>query len=192
MIRQVRAEDYDDIKSIKETLLLNSSRINEPEYHVKTEQAGFFLYKKQQTVEEFTKDLQKIHLVYEENDQVKGYLRIDDSQEMENDTDVDVLWYKPEMREIYFSVPHAAMAGIGLLPEFANKGIAKELLDSAIREVRKKEIPYLFSFVAVSPMTNIASLLFHERNGFGRIACCTTSEMFGLKNYQSFLFGKKL
>jgi len=192
MVRQIKLQDYEDILHIKESLLLDYSRINESEYRVKSEQAGFFVYKKPQTKEEFVKDLQKIHLVYEENGKVKGYLRIDESPEMKNDKDFDVLWYKPEMRDVYYTLPHAALAGIGLLPEIAKKGIAKELLTTAIAEVKKKDIPYVFAFVVLSPVTNIASLLFHERNGFERIACCTASELFDLKNFQSFLYGKKL
>jgi ribosomal protein S18 acetylase RimI-like enzyme len=190
MIRRVSQRDYNDILLIKKTLLLDSAKINDSSYRVKTEQSGFFLYKKSQTKEEFAKDVEKIHFVYEEEERVKGYLRIDEEQEM--DKSIEAFWFCPELKDLYFSFPHAAMGGIGLLPEVAHKGIAKELFMAAITEVKKKKIPFLFSFVALSPMTNIASMLFHERNGFERIALSMVPKMFGLKNYQSILYGKKL
>jgi ribosomal protein S18 acetylase RimI-like enzyme len=190
MIRHVAQRDYSDILLIKKKLLLDASKINEPSYRVTTEKSGFFLYKKPQSMEVFVNDLEKVYFVYEENGKVKGYVRIDKEQEMARDA--YVFWFRPELKDLYFSLPHAAMAGIGLLPEIAHKGIAKELLAAATAEVKKENISYLFSFIALSPMTNIASMLFHERNGFERIATCTIPELFGLKNYQSILYGKKL
>jgi len=125
-----------DIGHIKEMLLLDNLRISEPEYRVKTEQSGFFLNKKPQTREEFTNDLHKIHLVYEENGLAKGYLRIDEEQEMSND--IDTFWFKPDLKDTYFLSPHAALGGIGVLPEVAKKGVGTELLNRVIAEVRKK------------------------------------------------------
>jgi Acetyltransferase (GNAT) family len=150
MIRKIALRDYSDILFIKTTLLLDTSKINEPSYRVKTEQSGFFLYKKSQTKKEFAKDLLKIHFVYEENGEVKGYVRIDEEQEM--DKGIEAFWFEPELKELYFTFPHAAVGGIGLFPEVSGKGVALQLLKVAEEEVKKKKIPYLFSFVALSPM----------------------------------------
>lgn len=189
MIRRATIDDYAAITYLKKTLAVDVTQLENPEYRIATQKRGF-LVTKDQSIEAFSKDVEKMSFVYEEGGTVVGYIRIDEEPEMRKET--NAYWFKPSMEKIYFSLPHAATGGIAVLPNAAQKGIGSQLLHAAENEVKAKGIPYLFAFVVISPLTNIASILFHERNGYQRFASNTMPEMFGMKNFQSFLYGKKL
>jgi ribosomal protein S18 acetylase RimI-like enzyme len=189
MIRQATIDDYQQITQIKESLFFDITKISDPSYRVESEKKGF-LHSKDQSSDAFKKDIQKIFPVYEEAGIVKGYIRVDEEQEIKSED--EVFWFRPEFRDVYFSLPHANTGGVAVAPDINQRGIGTQLLVAAEREVRAKSISYLFASVTLSPITNIASLLFHEKNGFERLALVTLPELFGMKNYQCFLYGKKL
>lgn len=140
--------------------------------------------------EDFKKDLNKIHLVYDVNGKAVAFLRIDEEQEMDINTGAH--WVVTDLKSVYFSKPHAGLGGISVLPEFGRTGIATNLLESTVNLLRKKDIKYLFSFVVISPITNFPSMIWHEKIGFERIAILNPDSLFGMDNYQSILYGKKL
>jgi GNAT superfamily N-acetyltransferase len=189
MIRQATINDFADIKQIKEVLALEVTNLNNLEYKLRVQQKGFLL-KSSYTEENMTQDLQKIYLAYEEGGKVIGFVRIDEEQEMSRNA--DAFWFRPEMKESFFIMPHADLGGISVLPEHEHQGIATKMLGVAEREVKAKGIAYLFSFVVLSPVINFPSIMFHEKNGFDRLACVNAPELFEMKNFQSFLYGKKL
>src|SRR5581483_4070259 len=181
MIRQVRPDDFATVKTIKVSSELEPSKIDDVHYRLTVEKSGFLLPGYDET--DFINDLHKIHLVYEEDGNILGFIRIDEEQEMP--ADADTTWFRPDLKDIYFAKPHADIGGIGVRSHVSKKGIASELLRGAIDFVREKvNVDYLFSFVIVSPVTNIPSLLFHEKNGFERIATVRFDEMFALKNFE--------
>lgn len=190
MIRQAVPRDFESLKHIKNMLGLEVDTLGDLAYRLKVQKNGFLLKRPAYREEEFQTDLQKIYLVCEDAGQVNGYVRIDETQEMEKGA--EAWWFIPELMEPYFSLPHADIGGIAVLPEASHKGVATNLLTAAIAAIKQKRIPYLFSFVVLSPVTNMPSILFHEKNGFHRIALVNESEFFQLKKYQSFLYGKKL
>lgn len=188
MIRQAKLEDYLGIKAIKASLAYDLSRLTDSDYKSEIEKVGFLIPGKY-TKKEHNDDLKKIFLVYEENGKVLGYIRIDETQEMK-ETD-NAKWLLP-LEDLYFSLPHANIGGVAVLPNTEKHGIGTELLETAEQKLKEKGVQHLFSFVIMSPITNTPSKNFHEKNGFQKAAEARAEKMFGLRNFQSALYYKKL
>jgi len=46
--------------------------------------------------------------------------------------------------------------------------------------------------IVVSPVTNVASMMFHEKNGFERVALLEPTQSVGMAGFQNLLYGKQL
>ncbi len=189
MVRPARLNDFSQIKYIKDTLALDVAEISTKEYRFKVQKEGFLL-KSPTTEESFQNDLHKIFLIGEQDDVCVGYIRVDEIPEISRDT--GIFWLRPELEESYFTLPHACIGGLGILQEGRGIGLAKELLRQTEEKVKAKETSYIFSFVVLSPVTNTASILFHEKNGFERAATTFPRKLFEMEGYQSILYCKKI
>lgn len=189
MIRQATPTDYERIKEIKNVLAYDVYKLDDPQYKEEIEGLGF-LMPGGYTLEDHGKDLLKTFLVYEEKGKVLGYIRIDEIQEMNESANAK--WLLPELKDMYFSSPHANIGGIAVSPATERHGIGTELLKVTEEKLKEKGITHLFSFVIMSPIANIPSKNFHEKNGFEKAAEAHADEMFGLKNFQSTLYHKSL
>ncbi len=189
MIRNATRSDYFAIKHIKEVNGLIVEDLEDIDYKIRIQKSGFLL-KGVYPKEQMEKDLQKIYKVYEHNKEVVAFIRVDETQEMKRES--NAFWFKPELKEAFFALPHADIGGLAVLPHTTNSGIATKLLEFVIPEIARKSIPYVFSFVVLSPVTNVPSMLFHEKNGFERIAVNTVPKLFGMKMFQSILYGRKI
>lgn len=189
MIRQIRVEDYEKKEALRKKLELDLSRLNNIDYRVEIQRKGF-LPAVSPSKEDLEKDINKIWLVNDENGEITASLRIDEEQELMSTTIVS--WLKPELKDVYFSQPHASVGFIGVDPNAQERGVGTALLKAAIEKIKAKGIDYLFSFVVLSPLTNFPSMMWHEKNGFERVAVSSPHPLFGMENYQSFLYGRKL
>lgn len=189
MIRQASSGDYNSIVNIKETFALNINKLKNDDYREEIEKKGF-LIPSEYTLQDFENDLKKIFFVDENGGKVQGFLRIDEEHELRQETKVE--WLKPEMKEVYFSSPHACIGGVAVLGEFSGKGISSEMLKEAVDKIKEKRINYLFSLVTCAPVKNQPSFKFHERNGFEQIAITKPHLIFGIEDYQSILLAKRL
>ncbi len=189
MIRQARESDFEEIITLRKTLAIEIDNLSNQTYRLSVQKSGFLL-KKPYPKEEYIKDLQKTFLVANKNEQILGYSRIDEKQEMDKE-DI-ALWYNPNLEKEYFSLPHRSINAIGVLPHVKRQGIATSLLNRIIEEITKEQIPYVYSSVIISPITNLPSLLFHEKHGFDRIALISEPEVYGMKNFSSVLYRKTL
>lgn len=189
MIRHASPQDFEAVKSIKQSLGIKREQLQDEEYKFSLQKSGFLLFPDLDRPD-FEKDLKKLFLVYEEESTVVGYVRIDTKQEM--DQGHSPLWFREDLKSTYFSHPHADIGGIAVSPAASHKGVGTALLKAVEKELKKQNVPYIFSFVVFSPITNIPSILFHEKHGFERIALTHYPKLFGMKNYQSILYGKKL
>ena len=104
-----------------------------------------------------------------------------------------LIWFQEDMEPIYFSHPYAGISVITVSPAIQHQGIGTLLFQEIATRIKQRgEISYLFSSIVLSPITNVPSILFHEKMEFNRIACTYYPELFWLKNYQRILYGKKL
>lgn len=189
MIRRATAQDYEAIKSLKQVLGIQREKLRDQQYKFLLQKKGFLLFPDLEK-SDFERDLKKFFLVYEINNVVAGYIVIGTEQEMKEES--SAYWLNENFKSTYFAHPHADINVIVVSPDANHKGVGTALLKAVEQEIRKQNIPYLFSLVVLSPLTNVPSLLFHEKHGFDRIAITSYPELFGIKNYQSILYGKKL
>ena len=119
------------------------------------------------------------------DEKVVGFLRVDEKQDYSQQT--PLIWLEPTFKDTYFSMPHAVIGGIGVLPEYTKHGFATQLFLETIKELTTKNIRSIFSLVTTSPVCNTPSLKFHEKNGFEKIAEREKGDTFDLHDYQSVL-----
>lgn len=188
MIRRAEAQDFGAVSRIRESLALDIGRLSNAIYRLQIQRSGFLL-PDDTSEEEFASTSDSYELAEQDN-KVLGYVRLVNEQDI-SEHEV-AYWYKPEMKAAYYADPHAYVAGIGVLPESKGQGIAAELLKAAERRVRAQEIPWLFSEIVASPVTNIASMIFHEKNGFQRVAIGRPREVVGIRGFYEILYAKQL
>jgi GNAT superfamily N-acetyltransferase len=188
MIRQAQLEDYEDIEEIKNSLRLDIHNIKSPQYRYDIQRQGF-LMPGDFSLDNLAQEVNHLFLVYEENGKVLGYFHVNDER-MENDSGTH--WYDPKLKKDYFSLPHACIGGLAVSPKNTRHLIATKLLEEGCKILKNQLYLNLFSFISVSPLMNIPSLLFHERMGFDRIMISDPESLFGLQNYQCFLYRKQL
>ena len=168
--------------------MLDPTRLTDPEYRVRLQARGFLL-PLALSVDEFCKDAEK-YTLFEHEREVLGYMLVDDCQELS--TEMDVVWLQRSSQEQYLAKPHADIRGIGVSPEAGRRGVATKLLHATEDRARARDISHLFSFVVISPVTNVPSVLFHEKNGFDRWTVLEPCSLFGIDDYQSILYAKSL
>jgi ribosomal protein S18 acetylase RimI-like enzyme len=188
MIRQAKLSDFDAIVHIRESVALDITRLEDKDYRVQIQRSGFLL-PTGLGIEEFRADVSS-YSVAEREGQVAGYLRLTEEQEVP--PEAEAFWLRPDIRDVYYSRPHAYIWGIGVLPEAKHHGMATEMLQTAERQSRARNAPWLFSEIVTSPVTNLASLLFHEKYGFERIALGEPKQAYGMEGFQNLVYGKRL
>ena len=188
MIRQVKNEDFQSIKRLQKPLVLDVNRLDDDTYRWQIQENGFLVG--EYTEADFKKDLNKIFLVYEISTLASGYIRIDEKQEYQDNE--KKVWLRQDLKTIYYTSPHAEIGALAVSQENRGKGVATELLNEAVNQVKGKGVSHLFSIVTFAPVTNFPSMMFHEKYGFERVAFSLPSRLFGLESYQSILYGKRL
>ncbi|MGC1176652.1 MAG: GNAT family N-acetyltransferase [Candidatus Saccharimonadales bacterium] len=191
MVRSAELTDYDSIVQIREDLAVDISSLGESEYRVQIQQNGFLL-PLGLSIEEFEQDLSQ-YIVSALDGEVVGYLRLDLDEEREIEPEETVSWFNNNLKDLYFSTPHANIGGVGVQMGTKRTGLGTALLQDAEQQAYAMRIPYLFSSVVSSPITNFASILFHEKNGFERVAIYSTQVKYlGMAYFQSILYAKRL
>jgi len=187
MIRHATDSDFEHITAIRKPYLLDTERVIESSYRFQMQESGFI---GSLTKVEFREDLHHLFLVDEDETGITGYLRVDQDREYK-DNDKKI-WFSDDAKESYMSGSHAEIGMIGTREDKKRQGIAGTLLEEATLLLRSKNIVYLFSILVVSPLTNVPSLMFHEKHNFERIAISIPHYHFDLHNYQSFHYRKSL
>jgi len=131
------------------------------------------------------------YVVAERAGRLGGFLRLDDSQELQPET--DVFWISPrQFKGLYEARPHASIGVLAVAQHAARQGVATEMLHEAEVRARAMGASHLFSFVVLCPIANYSSALFHLENGFERMAVTQPQKLFDIDDYQSTLYGKSL
>lgn len=189
MIRRAVIEDFAACSAITNELSLKPDQLNRYQYRVNIQKQGF-LVPVPLIQEKFVERLKNIFLVYEHQDKVVGFIRIDQEQQTGREDHVD--WFQSRFKKIYYSEPHRSIGKIAISFHSGHKGVGTKLLDEAIKKIRLSNASYLFSFVIFSPITNIPSIMFHEKNNFTRVAISISRRLYGMDNFRSILYTKKL
>lgn len=188
MIRQATVDDYQSIQQIRSKIGLQREKLQEELYLQKVEKEGFLLYPTI-SLDEYKEEIQQLFLVFVEESIVKGFIHIDTAHAISSSS--PVVWNNEEIKNIYFSNPHAYVSGIAVDPQFAHHGIATQLLQEAIKHL-SQETKNLFSIVVVSPVHNTPSIVFHGKNGFKEVGRIAYAHRADLDNYKSIVYAKKL
>jgi GNAT superfamily N-acetyltransferase len=189
MIRPATLADYEAIAGIQQRLALDAAKLEDPDYVQRVQQDGFLL-NLDINPETFTTNLANYIVGETDEGEIGGFLRLDDEQEMAHDEVPQ--WFSPEMKDIYWALPHANIGKIAVLPAAKRHGLGTQMLARAEQLTRERHIPWLFAYVAYKPITNYASMRFHSRNGFAQIALEQPQLAYSIEGYQGMLYGKKL
>jgi len=189
MTRPAKIEDAKEIINLQQALILDVHALSHHSYRVQIQQEGF-LIKNHLLTETIDQALIQRYFVHEQDGHIVGYIRIDETAEMTDDS--DAYWLEPSIKKQYYVLPHANISRLAVRPDVRKHGIAKAMLELAEKQAKKRGVKYLFSFVVLSPVTNTVSLLFHERSGFERAAITFPRPLFGMQGYQSILYYKEL
>lgn len=180
--------DFEAVVHIRDSTALEIDRLNDADYRVEIQRTGFLL-PTGLTVDEYRADLSS-YLAFEKGGEAIGYLCLHDHIGMSSE-EVN-FWFRPDLNDAYNSGSYVYIYGIGVLPDTRRLGVASELLKAAENEARKRNASWLFSMIVISPVTNIASMMFHERNDFERAAVLNITEEVGLKGFQNLVYAKPL
>jgi N-acetylglutamate synthase-like GNAT family acetyltransferase len=193
MIRQAELSDLNDIVRIRESVTIDMDRLDDLEYRVDMQRNGFLL-PSGPNAEELREELSQ-YSVSEHEEQVVGSFYVHADQIIPQEQ--NVFWLKPNLRDAYYSSPQGRIGGISVSPDSRQKGVATEMLHAAEKRFRAEGIHWLFAFIVLTPVTNFASMMFHEKNGFDRVATSSpylfeAGNGFQIEGYQFMLYGKQL
>lgn len=146
----------------------NVNKLGDPDYESKVQKEGFTISTGATNLLTRIKT-SRIFNVYENQGKTIGYIDIDKEIYFPEQAK-NIIWFNKTLKDIYF------------------QGIAKELLMSAIKELRRSEFEHLFSIITTGPVKNFPSISFHTKFGFTKICETKPINLFGLKNYESALF----
>ena len=189
MIRPATLTDYEAIAGIRQSLALDTTKLGDSVYVEQVQQDGF-LVAVDINPETFAENVANYIVGETDDGKIGGFLRLDNEQEMAHDEVPD--WYNPYMAAVYWSLPHANIGKIAVLPSATRQGLGTQMLARAEQLTREKQIPWLFAYVAYKPITNYASMGFHERNGFHQLALEQPQSAYNMQDYQGMLYDKKL
>jgi len=189
MIRPATLPDYEAIAGIQQSLALDTTKLEDSDYVERVQQDGFLL---NLDINQETFAANVANYIVGETDEGKigGFLRLDDEQEMAQDERPQ--WFNPYLAAVYWSLPHANIGKVAVLPSATRQGLGTQLLARAEQLTRERQIPWLYAYVAYKPITNHASIAFHERNGFHALALEQPQSAYNMQDYQGMLYDKKL
>jgi ribosomal protein S18 acetylase RimI-like enzyme len=191
MIRTATLKDLDSIYQIFMSNAVDFSKIGDFSYITQLEKHGFVLgTEEKKDIEKYLKE-RKYFFVFEEEKEIIGY--IFGTAEKEYKDDEYKFWMDDEAKDLYYSDPKSfAIDAIVINRQSHHKGVGSQLLQYFEEKVKNDGYQYLFSIARILPITNCASILFHGKNGFKKIAISSPRFMFGMENMASMLLFKKL
>ena len=191
IIRKARLDDLGQIKKLHDLYVLDINKIADPDYRKKIQQSGFTVSTEATDVSERVETSQ-IFNVCEIDNKVVGHIDINTEIYFPENAET-INWKNKDLKNIYFrSDDSTSLHHIAVLPEYKGRGIATKLLNESIRQLRKRNIKHLFAIITTSPVKNLASIAFHTKMGFKEVCVSEPINLFGLEDYGSSLFYKKL
>lgn len=192
-IRKFELSDLDQIYGIYQKVSLNRNKIGNSEYETLIQKNGFLLGL--DTKVDLEKEIIEANhvIVAEDNNKIVGYLIADDSDYQKFDDDEYKTWFDLDLKKIYYTDQKViTLASIAVDPDFGMQGVGKLLFDNLLIWLKENNFEYLFSIMTVAPLTNCATILWHTKMGYKRLAMGRPRKLFNLENYVGILMYKKL
>jgi len=170
MIRKADLSDLDQIWEINTSHFLDITKLNNSDYVTLMQKQGLLL--EMETKTEFGSRINTDTLVsvYEQDDKILGFIDINKEIYFPKEAD-NIIWMEDGLREHYFDDPKSTVLHtIAVKKGNMSKGIASQLLENTISELKLQQFKKLFSIIVFGSLTNCSSLLFHSKHGFKR-AC---------------------
>lgn len=192
MIRKATPNDIDQVWKLHADYILDVSRASESYYGAQVQSRGFIVA--DLTKEDILTRIQKSHIfnVYEGAGNILGLIDINKEIYFPEEAD-NIIWLTPELKEKYFYDDKSiTLHYIAVDTQAKGKNIAKQLFDGALNQLVQEGCKDLFSIVTTGPLTNCTSIIWHTKMGFSRACVTLPIGLFGLKDYTSTLYHKKL
>lgn len=194
MIRRATLDDLNRVIAIYDKIKLNRSRLDDTEYITSIQKKGFLLGLDDRiTIEkEITNSFD--FLVAEEEKRIVGYLIADHANEQKFYDDEYTTWFNLELKDFYYQNPKGmTLASVVVDPNESGKGIAAQMLRTLEKRLIKESFEMLFSIITVAPITNCATLIWHTKNGFKRLAMSKPRKrLYNVEWYSGILLYKDL
>lgn len=173
MIQFATGSDLDQIIEIQKQNLFDFSQIKNKDYIANIKKTGFFIAP--HSLEELKNEQGKILLVKKEKNQVLAYI-----------------WINVCLDKYKNSQKTYKIKEIGVLKNYNRNGFGTELLEYSYQFLTDRSVKYLVSSVAFNPVINLASINFHEKHDFDKVAVSPPLPFLGFKSYQCLIYLKKL
>ena len=186
IIKLLTDREFMEVIEIQKENLLDFTRVNNPDYAGEIEKKGFFIAPC--SLDELKNDKEKILIGIEENNKILAYVWVSvmvDNHKYNN-------WKSEEIEKNIFDKKIYKIKEIAVKKTELGKGWGGILLKALEEYLDNKSIKYLVSSVAFYPIKNLASIGFHEKNGFEVVSISPKVEYFGFKKYQCVLMAKKI
>jgi L-amino acid N-acyltransferase YncA len=192
MIRKAVPNDLEQIYRLYQNYSLDTTKVTDSNYAANVQRDGFLiaLESKKDIADRIQNDF--LFTVFEEDGKVAGFINVNKEIYFPEEAN-NIIWFDKALKKQYFHDDTSIVLHQIIVDEtYKGKGIGKKLLEESIQTLRTASYKDLFSIVTLGPVTNCASILFHTKNGFGRVCVTMPIDLFGLKNYQSLLFHKRI
>jgi len=192
VIRKANQADLDQIWKLHADYILDVNRVAEPEYGAEVQSRGFIV--SESTKDDIAERIDKsvIFNVYEENGRILGLIDINKELYFPEDAE-NIIWTSDELKHSYFHRDDSIVLHyIAVDKDYSGMGISKKLFVDAIKQLAVAGFKDLFSIVTTGPLTNCPSVIWHTKVGFDRACVTMPIDLFGLKNYTSLLFHRKI
>jgi predicted GNAT superfamily acetyltransferase len=190
-IAPAKTTDIGGIKKIYEFFKLDVSRVGDPNYCNMVQQRGFTVSTgSSDDLGERLNSSTLLNVAKNNRGMIIGYIDISKEEYFPESAD-DMIWLSKTAKQKYYHSDKAITLH-HIASSSQNKGTATKLYYDAENRLKNSGYKYIFSIVTTSPLTNLPSIAWHTKNGFKRVCTHPPINLFGLKNYQSVLFCKKI
>lgn len=191
MIRSVKSEDVPVLFHSYQVSCLELSRIDDFDYLSVIQKVGFVIPGETQADFEKQAHDNRFFFLYEKDGRVVGFIRGASDKEFKDDE--NKTWFDLQMKDFYYHDNASYSVDLLIIDHsFHGIGIGSELLRHFEEQLRQNGYKYLFSTVRYLPVTNCASIIFHARNKFKRVAVGKPVDRDEIKNSGLFLYFKEL
>jgi ribosomal protein S18 acetylase RimI-like enzyme len=185
IVEVVNEFDLKQVVEISKLNLLDFSQISEVNYVENIEKTGFFIAP--YNLDDLRNDRNKILLGVKEDNKIVAFIWISVDTDNHKYNWCDKKFEKEISGQKIYNLKR-----IGVTKEKNGQGLASELLKSVNEYFFDKSIKYLLASVAYSPIKNLASIGFLEKNGFEKVAISPEVPHYKFDNYQCLLLAKRI